>query len=53
MWLEKLETELKNINSKIFKVHKKIEVDIERLEDMYKEREDITNEILTGDDDYV
>jgi hypothetical protein len=50
MWLDKLESELKNINIRIYKVHNKVSDGIEKLEELYKERDNITNNILEGED---
>jgi len=52
MWLEELENELKEINYKIDIQHKKTKESIQHLQDLYVERENITNNMLhTGGND--
>lgn len=49
MWLDELEGKLKDINKKIDRQHKKVEDNIEQLKELYKERDFITDELLSED----
>ena len=48
-WLNELELKLKSINSKITRLHDKIEGDIDNLKEFYVERENIMTDILEGE----
>ena len=49
MWLDELESKLKDINKKIDRQYKKVEDNIEQLKELYKERDFITDELLSED----
>ena len=51
MWLDELESELKSINKKIDRQHKKVDEGIKQLKDLYQERTDITDRLLSEDND--
>ena len=48
-WLNELELKLKSINSKITRLHDKIEGDINNLKELYVERDNLVTDILEGE----
>jgi|18_taG_2_1085343.scaffolds.fasta_scaffold01671_5 uncharacterized coiled-coil DUF342 family protein len=50
MWLDELEVQLKTINQKIDKQRKKTEENIAQLKELYQERDDITDRLLSEDE---
>lgn len=47
MWLDELEKTLKEINKKIDRQHRLVEEGIKQLKDLYQERDDVTEKLLS------
>lgn len=50
MWLEELESRLKDINKKIERTHTQAEKNLEKLRDLYKQRDDTIENLLKDED---